>query len=77
MVVKWILFLLAFGFLSWLQVRREIRERRSRTAFLYIGVMLIGLALGVWELSGAHVPSPHRPLEAAFKAFGRGLFHKQ
>ncbi|RKN64070.1 hypothetical protein [Paenibacillus ginsengarvi] len=71
------LFLLAFGGLTWMQIRREIRSKRYKTVFLYSAVMLIAISLGLWELSGAHVPSPHRPLEAAFKAFGRGLFHGQ
>jgi len=69
------LFVAAAGCAAWLQVSRLAAAKENKQIVMYLLLMGTAVAIGSMEIAGIRLPSPHMPIEALWKPFGKWVFH--
>jgi|GEM_PF-2803973 len=69
------LFVAAAGCAAWLQVSRLVEVKEKKQIVMYLLLMGTAVVIGIMEIAGIRLPSPHMPIEALLKPFGKWIFH--
>ncbi len=70
-----VLFVVVAGCAAWLQVSRLVAVKEYKQVVMYFLLMGTAVVIGSMEIAGIRLPSPHMPIEALLKPFGRWIFH--